>query len=50
MISEEVHIDVCIVGGGILGLWSAYFILKKYPNYTVVILEKEKLLGRAHNF
>lgn len=39
------EIDVAIVGGGILGLWSAYSILKKHPHYSVVIFEAESYLG-----
>ena len=39
-------VDVAIVGGGIVGLWSAYYILKKHPQFTVVIFEKENFLGK----
>lgn len=38
-------IDIAIVGGGIVGLWSAYYILKKHPQLTVVVFEAESYLG-----
>ncbi|MEX0779701.1 MAG: L-2-hydroxyglutarate oxidase [Balneolales bacterium] len=34
--------DVIIIGAGIVGLSTAYKILKKYPNSKVAVLEKEK--------
>jgi oxygen-dependent protoporphyrinogen oxidase len=36
---------VLILGGGISGLSSAWFILKKYPEAEVTLLEKEPRLG-----
>jgi glycine/D-amino acid oxidase-like deaminating enzyme len=33
--------DVCIVGGGLTGLWSAYYLKREQPDLRVVILEKE---------
>lgn len=33
--------DVAIVGGGLTGLWSAYYLLKRSPGLRVAILEKE---------
>ncbi len=33
--------DVCIIGGGIVGLATAYRLTKKHPDRTVVVLEKE---------
>jgi 2-hydroxyglutarate dehydrogenase len=35
------HFDIAIVGGGIVGLVTAREILKRYPNVTLTILEKE---------
>lgn len=44
--SKETHkIDIAIIGGGIIGLWSAYYILKKFPNLSVVVFESEDYLG-----
>lgn len=34
------NVDVAIVGGGLTGLWSAYYLLKRSPGLRVVILEK----------
>ena len=33
--------DVAIVGGGLTGLWSAYYLLKRSPGLRIAILEKE---------
>ena len=32
--------DVAIVGGGLTGLWSAYYLLKRDPGLRIAILEK----------
>ncbi|MCT4665328.1 MAG: L-2-hydroxyglutarate oxidase [Flavobacteriales bacterium] len=37
--------DIAIVGGGIVGLATAYKIQKKYPELKLVVLEKEKKLA-----
>src|ERR1043165_7599473 len=37
---------VVIVGGGIVGLATAYKLLKRYPEAPVTLLEKEPLVGR----
>ena len=37
--------DIIIVGGGLVGLGSAYKIQKKYPKKNILILEKEKELA-----
>src|SRR6201996_1620887 len=33
--------DVAIVGGGLTGLWTAYYLLKADPKLRIVVLEKE---------
>lgn len=33
--------DVCVVGAGYTGLWTAYYLLKADPSLRVVVLEKE---------
>ncbi|CAN5368299.1 FAD-binding oxidoreductase [soil metagenome] len=37
----DVDVDVCIVGGGLTGLWSAYYLAKADPTLSIAILEKE---------
>lgn len=39
---ENNQFDIIIVGGGIVGLASAYKINLKYPNKKILVLEKEK--------
>ena len=38
-LSGDVHADVCIVGGGYTGLWTAIEILQEAPETRVVVLE-----------
>lgn len=45
MTTSANKIDVAIIGGGILGLWCAYMVLKKYPGLLVVVFESENYLG-----
>lgn len=33
--------DVCIVGGGLTGLWTAYYLKQAQPDLDVVVLERE---------
>ena len=37
----DTSVDVVIVGGGLTGLWSAYYLLSANPRLRVVVLEKE---------
>ena len=39
------HFDIAIVGGGIVGLATAYKLQIKYPNSTIVLFEKEKIIS-----
>ena len=40
-LSGDTVADVAIVGGGLTGLWTAYYLLKADPGLRVVVLEKE---------
>src|SRR5919112_37796 len=37
----DIHADVCIIGGGYLGLWTAVEILEQAPDTSVVLIEAE---------
>ena len=37
----ETDADVCIVGGGLTGLWTAYYLAKADPGLRIVVLEAE---------
>jgi (S)-2-hydroxyglutarate dehydrogenase len=43
----EQHFDIIIVGGGIVGLATAYKLTLQHPNKTVLVLEKENQVA-AH--
>ncbi|MFF4829894.1 NAD(P)/FAD-dependent oxidoreductase [Streptomyces sp. NPDC001312] len=40
-LSGPTNADVCIIGAGYTGLWTAYHIKKARPDWDVVILERE---------
>ncbi len=42
---ENTNYDVIIIGGGIVGLASAYKINTRYPDKKVLVLEKEKMVA-----
>jgi glycine/D-amino acid oxidase-like deaminating enzyme len=35
------HVDICIVGGGFTGLWTAYYLSHERPDAEIVVLERE---------
>jgi glycine/D-amino acid oxidase-like deaminating enzyme len=37
----DLDADVCIVGAGLTGLWTAHYLLEANPDIRIVILEKE---------
>ncbi|HZG63201.1 MAG TPA: FAD-dependent oxidoreductase, partial [Rubrobacteraceae bacterium] len=44
--------DFAVIGGGIVGLSTAWTLLRRYPGAGVVVLEKEETLARhqtGHN-
>ncbi|MCU1413262.1 MAG: FAD-dependent oxidoreductase [Microbacteriaceae bacterium] len=40
-LENDTSADVAIVGGGLTGLWSAYYLAKADPGLRIVILEKD---------
>jgi glycine/D-amino acid oxidase-like deaminating enzyme len=40
-LSGDRSADVCIVGGGFTGLWTAYYLKRALPELDVVVLERE---------
>lgn len=43
----EQHAEVCIIGGGFTGLWSAIQTRLKRPDWRIVLLEKDRCGGGA---
>jgi len=37
----DIDADVAIVGGGLTGLWTAWYLLERDPTLSIVVLEKE---------
>ena len=42
-LNESLQCDVCIIGGGLSGISTAYYLNKINPNLKIVILEKNKI-------
>jgi glycine/D-amino acid oxidase-like deaminating enzyme len=40
-LAGDIQVDVAIVGGGLTGLWTAYYLLQRDPQLRVAVLEKE---------
>lgn len=40
-LDADLECDVCIVGGGLTGLWSAYYLAALDPSLDIVVLEAE---------
>ncbi|WP_431280080.1 NAD(P)/FAD-dependent oxidoreductase [Leifsonia poae] len=40
-LGDDIDVDVAIVGGGLTGLWSAYYLLLADPTLKIAVLEKE---------
>lgn len=39
-LARNARFDVCIVGGGLTGLWTAYYLAKADPSLNIAVLEK----------
>lgn len=46
-LEEHVTADLCIVGGGFSGLWTAVLAKQQHPDWRVVLLEGDRLAGGA---
>lgn len=42
-LTESLQCDVCIIGGGLSGISTAYYLNKINPNLKIIILEKNKI-------
>ena len=40
-LAGDLECDVCIVGGGLTGLWTAYYLAKADPALRIAVLEAE---------
>ena len=40
-VARDVGVDVAIIGGGLTGLWTAYYLSRADPALSIVVLEKE---------
>ena len=42
-LNESIQCDVCIIGAGLSGISTAYYLNKANPELNIVILEKNKV-------
>ena len=42
-LTDDLSVDVAIVGGGYTGLWTAYELAAADPNLTIAVLEKSHI-------
>jgi glycine/D-amino acid oxidase-like deaminating enzyme len=40
-LDRDTQADVCIIGGGLTGLWTAHYLLDRNPALSILIVEKE---------
>lgn len=40
-LAGDLDVDVAIIGGGLTGLWTAWYLLDRDPTLTIAVLEKE---------
>ena len=40
-LNANLDVDVAIVGGGLTGLWTAWYLLERDPSLSIAVLEKE---------
>ncbi|WP_019529310.1 NAD(P)/FAD-dependent oxidoreductase [Dasania marina] len=41
ILSEDIQVDVAIIGAGFTGLWTAYYLNKQQPDLRIAIIESE---------
>src|SRR3990172_12807605 len=42
-VSADVDVDVCVLGAGYTGLWTAYYLAKADPSVRVAVVERERV-------
>ena len=40
---SDARVDIAIVGGGLSGLWTAYYLSQQQPNLSIAILESQRV-------
>ena len=40
-LGRDLSVDVAIIGGGLTGLWTAWYLLERDPSLSIAVLEKE---------
>ncbi|MFM9048636.1 MAG: FAD-dependent oxidoreductase, partial [Actinomycetota bacterium] len=46
-LTSDIQADLAVVGGGFSGLWTAYLATERFPDWTVVVLEGDRIASGA---
>jgi glycine/D-amino acid oxidase-like deaminating enzyme len=46
-LTGDIHADLVVVGGGLSGLWAAYEARRRFPEWSVVLLEGQRIAEGA---
>ena len=46
-LTGDVHADLVVIGGGLSGLWAAYEARRRFPGWSVVLLEGQRIAEGA---
>lgn len=46
-LTSDIQADLVVVGGGFSGLWTAYLATERFPDWTVVVLEGDRIASGA---
>ena len=46
-LTGDIHADLVVVGGGLSGLWAAYEARRRFPDWSVVLLEGQRIAEGA---
>jgi glycine/D-amino acid oxidase-like deaminating enzyme len=46
-LTGDIHADLVVIGGGLSGLWAAYEARRRFPDWSVVLLEGQRIAEGA---
>ncbi|MBM3686602.1 MAG: FAD-dependent oxidoreductase, partial [Actinobacteria bacterium] len=46
-LTDDIAADLVVIGGGLSGLWTAYEARRRFPDWSVVLLESQRIAEGA---